>query len=74
VLAQPDVITAIGLRDRAILEVFYSTGIRRLELIHLVVQDLDADRGMLMLRLGKCAKPHDPDWRTSGAVGGKVSL
>lgn len=56
VLAQPDVTTPIGLRDRAILEVFYSTGIRRLELIHLTVQDLDADRGTLMVRLGKGAK------------------
>lgn len=31
VLRQPDVETAIGLRDRAVLELLYSTGIRRAE-------------------------------------------
>ena len=35
VLSQPDVETPLGIRDRAILEVFYSTGIRRTELIDL---------------------------------------
>jgi len=43
----------VGLRDRAILETFYSTGIRRLELIHLEVFDLDMHRGTLLIRLGK---------------------
>ena len=56
VIAQPDVTTPIGLRDRAMLEVFYSTGIRRLELINLKLQDLDVDRGTLMVRLGKGSK------------------
>ncbi len=31
----------MGVRDRAIMETFYSTGIRRMELIHLSVYDID---------------------------------
>jgi integrase/recombinase XerD len=53
VLAQPDLTTALGLRDRAILEVLYSTGIRRKELVGLNLSDLDAERGVLLVREGK---------------------
>ncbi len=53
VLAVPDITSAFGLRDRAMLEVLYSTGIRRLELIHLKRQDWDSERGTLTVRLGK---------------------
>lgn len=56
VLAVPDVTTSIGIRDRAILEVLYSTGIRRAELMHLCVEDLDAGRSVLAVRLGKGRK------------------
>lgn len=56
VLAQPDVTKSMGLRDRAILETFYSTGIRRLELINLKVIDVDHERGTLVVRLGKGKK------------------
>ena len=41
-----------GLRDRFMIELFYSTGIRRSELINIKVQDLDLDGGMLKV-LGK---------------------
>jgi len=44
-LEQPDEKTALGLRDRAILEVLYSTGLRVSELISLRVSDLDAKVG-----------------------------
>jgi len=44
-LQQPDEKTALGLRDRAILEVLYSTGLRVSELISLRVSDLDAKVG-----------------------------
>ena len=53
VLSQPDVGTSIGVRDRAILEVFYSTGIRRLELVHLEFRDLLFDRKLIFIREGK---------------------
>jgi integrase/recombinase XerD len=56
VLAVPDPKTVMGLRDRAILETFYSTGIRRAELIHLHVHELDFDRGVLLVREGKGGK------------------
>jgi integrase/recombinase XerD len=56
ILAQPDVTTGIGIRDRAILETFYSTGIRRQELINLQLLDVDAERGTLMVRQGKGKK------------------
>ena len=46
----------MGLRDRAILETFYSTGMRRLELIHLKLFDLDLERGIVTIRQGKGKK------------------
>jgi len=56
VLAMPDSTTLLGLRDRAILEVLYSTGIRRMELVGLDLADLDAERGALFVREGKGRK------------------
>ena len=44
-LAQPDAKTALGLRDLAMLEVLYSTGLRVSELIGLKVTDLDGNVG-----------------------------
>jgi integrase/recombinase XerD len=44
-LSQPDEKMPLGLRDRAMLEVFYSTGLRVSELIGLRVMDLDAKVG-----------------------------
>jgi integrase/recombinase XerD len=56
VLAVPDVADPLGLRDRAILETFYSTGMRRMELAHLKLYDLDQERGTLTVRQGKGRK------------------
>ena len=56
VLALPRVTTTKGLRDRAILETLYATGIRRTELTRLKVEDLDLDGGTLTVRQGKGKK------------------
>lgn len=56
VLAQPDPRTMIGLRDRAILETFYSTGIRRQEAVDLDLYDVDVENGTLRIREGKGRK------------------
>ena len=53
VLAQPDTQTLLGVRDRAMLEVLYSTGVRRMELLRLAVTDVDAGRGVVLVREGK---------------------
>ena len=56
VLSQPDVETDQGLRDRALLEVLYSTGIRRQEVINLTRQDVNAGAGIIAVRQGKGKK------------------
>ncbi len=56
VLALPDIEQPEGLRDRACLELFYATGIRRTELANLHQSDLDRTRGTLHVRLGKGKK------------------
>jgi len=56
VMVRPDIHEPTGLRDRAILEVLYSTGMRRMEVIGLHVFDLDIERGTVMIRQGKGKK------------------
>jgi integrase/recombinase XerD len=56
ILNQPNVHDLLGLRDRAILETLYSTGIRRTELVNLLVHDLDVNRETVFVRLGKGKK------------------
>ena len=46
-IKQPDVGTARGLRDRALIEVLYATGLRVSELIHLRASDLNLEEGYL---------------------------
>jgi len=57
VMAEPDLDTITGLRDRTILEVFYSTGVRASELADLAIADLDMPRGVMAVRYGKGGKP-----------------
>ena len=52
-LAVPNVADPLGLRDRAMLELFYSCGLRRTELCRLELPDLNADRRTLHVRQGK---------------------
>ena len=56
IMTQPDTHDPYGLRDRAILEVLYSTGIRRAEIVNLKTYDVDSDRGCIMIREGKGGK------------------
>ncbi len=56
ILALPDINTALGLRDRAIMEVLYSTGIRRSELAALTLYDIDPKSGVLIVEQGKGRK------------------
>lgn len=55
-LAVPDIMTPMGIRSRAILEVFYSTGIRLGEMVALKVEDINLDEGLLRVNEGKGAK------------------
>ena len=52
-LAQPDLGSPLGYRDRAILELLYSTGLRGLELSRLTIYDLDFKDGTLRVIQGK---------------------
>jgi len=56
VLQQPAAGTTEGLRDRAMLETFYATAMRRMELVNLKVWDIDRERGTVMIRQGKGKK------------------
>lgn len=46
-LAQPDVSAETGLRDKAILELMYSSGLRVSEVVTLQIHDIDLDAGIL---------------------------
>jgi len=54
-LQQPDVNTHYGLRDKAMLETLYATGLRASELVNLRLKDLNLDDGFLLCR-GKGSK------------------
>jgi integrase/recombinase XerD len=56
ILRATDPATTPGLRDRAMLEVLYSTGLRRTELTHLKRYDIDLSRLIVFVREGKGQK------------------
>jgi integrase/recombinase XerD len=53
VIAVPDISDPLGIRDRAMLELFYSAGIRRSELAKLRLEDLNRERQTLQIRQAK---------------------
>jgi integrase/recombinase XerD len=53
VLAQADPTTTVGLRTRTIMEILYGTGLRRAEVLNLYLSDIDRERNVLLVRLGK---------------------
>ena len=56
VLAGADTTTMIGLRDRAMMEVLYATGMRRMEIAQLETGDIDMDKCVVLIREGKGRK------------------
>lgn len=52
-VAQPDVGKALGIRDRAMIETLFSTGIRRMELANLRINDIDFVSQTVRIRHGK---------------------
>ncbi len=56
ILQQPNITEPAGLRDRTIPEVFYSTGMRRTELLRLQLYDVDRESGIATIREGKGKK------------------
>jgi integrase/recombinase XerD len=56
VLAGADVREPMGIRDRAMMEVLYSTGLRRMELANLRVYEIDRERGLVFVNQGKWQK------------------
>ena len=56
ILSQTNLNTLDGLRDRALLETLYSTGMRRMEVVNLKLVDLDHSRGIITIRQGKGKK------------------
>ncbi len=55
-LLVPDVTTRAGLRDRALLELLYGTGLRKRELFSLRLEDVDLAGHTVFIRNGKGAK------------------
>jgi len=56
ILHEAEPATAAGLRDRAMLELLYATGLRRMEVPHLVRYDVDLNRRLVFVREGKGRK------------------
>jgi integrase/recombinase XerD len=56
ILDQPNLSILTGIRDRTVLEVLYSTGVRREELTKLTIYDCDLQGGLLRVNKGKFAK------------------
>jgi integrase/recombinase XerD len=54
-LGQPDLSTILGIRDKAMLEVIYAAGLRVSELVGLRLQDVNLERGFVVV-LGKGSK------------------
>jgi site-specific recombinase XerD len=70
VLNAPNTQRKIGLRDRAILEVFYSTGLRLKEMTALSLYDVDYANGFVRVNKGKGGKDRvvPLGWRACRAV------
>ena len=61
-LNAPDSSNFIGLRDKAMLELMYATGVRISELINLQYTNIDFTRSLIKV-MGKGGKENDSIWR-----------
>lgn len=68
ILEQPDLGTIRGIRDRAMMELLYSTGMRRSELLDLDLPDVCMDTRSAFIRKGKGAKSRVVPFGTLAAV------
>ena len=55
-LAQPNLASPLGYRDRAMLELLYSSGLRGLELVRLTIYDVDFKDGTVRVLQGKWSR------------------
>lgn len=55
-LLAPDITTPLGIRNRAIMELLYATGVRNSELRELLMGEVDIERQELFVALGKGGK------------------
>ncbi len=56
IIHAPDIKTVLGYRDRVVLEVLYTSGIRKQEVIQLTLNDVDYHDGILKIENGKGGK------------------
>ena len=56
ILSVPDITDPLGIRDRTLLELLYSTAIRRTEAANLKVRDISRDRQTVHIKQGKGGK------------------
>lgn len=66
-LAAPDPATPLGLRDRAVLELFYASGLRLAELVGLDLEDVNLS-GRMVRVLGKGGKERIVPFNTAAAA------
>lgn len=67
IVEAPDTSTPLGLRDRAVLETLYATGIRAGELASLKLEDVDTEERLVRVVLGKGRKDRNVPLTRSAA-------
>jgi len=80
-LEQPDLTTPWGLRDRALMELLYSAGLRISEALDLQLGDIDYEQGFVFIRCGKGGTPRSVpvgtealQWLTRYTVEGRKKM
>jgi integrase/recombinase XerD len=66
-LNKPDLKTPWGLRDRALMELIYSAGLRISEALDLQIGDINYEQGFLYIRKGKGGDPRSVPFGTQAA-------